>query len=128
MVLIQIRKLIRSELSIRSDSPSVDFVSISEHDSCFFWDNKFFDFVSFRNARQVYFFEDENILLRLESLLKSFFLNLVLIIVFFILGLFLSLIIVSILWLLFVWLIIVRCVIVIIFWAFFISILVSVHC
>lgn len=127
MVLIQVRKLIRSEFSIWPDSPSVNFVSVSQYDSGLFWYNKFFDFISFWNAREVYFFEDEDIFFWLQSLLKSFFLDFILIVVFFILWLFFPLIFVNIFLLFFIWVIIVRCVVIVIFWAFLVSILVCVH-
>lgn len=127
MILVQIRKFIGPEFSIRPDSPSVDFVSVSKDDSCFFWDNKFFDFVSFWNTRKINFFENEDIFLWLNSLLESFFFDLILIIVLLILRLFLSLILVLIFLLFFIWVVIIGCIIVVILCCLFISILVCVH-
>lgn len=123
MVLVQVWQLIGPELGIRPYPPSVDFVSVSQDDTGFFGDDKLLYFISFGDAGQIHFFEHEDILFRLDSLLESLFLDLTFLVVLFVFGLIFALVIVSIFGLVLVRVIIIRGVVVIVFRA----LLVCVH-
>ena len=96
MVFIEVREFVWPELGIGAYSPSVDFVGIGEYDTCFFGDDKLFDFISFGYAGEIDFFKDENILLAFDSLFESFFFDLLLIVELLVLGLFFTLVFVDI--------------------------------
>ena len=95
MIFIEIWELIGPELSIRPDSPPVDFVGIGENDTSFFRDYKLLDFISFGYTRKINFLEDEYIFFRLDSLFEAFLFYLIIIIELLIFRFLLTLIVID---------------------------------
>ena len=122
MIFIEVRKFVEPVLGIGAYSPSVDFVGIGEYDTCLFWDDKPFDFISFGYTGKIDFFKDENILFAFDSLFESFFFNLLFIIELLVLGLFFTLVVVDVLGLFVVGVVVVWGVVVVVFGAFFVGV------
>jgi hypothetical protein len=123
MIFIEVRKFVEPVLGIGAYSPSVDFVGIGEYDTCLFWDDKPFDFISFGYTGKIDFFKDENILFAFDSLFESFFFNLLLIIELLVLGLLFTLVFVNIFGLFFVvGIVVIWSVVIVVFVALFVSV------